>query len=217
MINKIIKRDNREVDFDRSKILKVVKRTFIYNGIEDEILFEKITNDVLDRLEKENVEVTTVEHVQDVVKRMIAKNGYSEVSKSFSKYRRQRDKARKKREKLYKKIKNITKVTDRENANVGNSPSSKLLQIAEEASREYAELELIDDETLEAMKYNKIYPHDFTWFAVGTSTCLFIPFGKLLNEGFNPGHGFIRRPKRIRTASQLLCIIFQGNQNEQCI
>jgi len=215
MIKRIVKRDNREVDFDQSKIYKVVQKAFINNGIEDEILFGKVVSDVLGKLEKEQIEVTTVEHIQNLVKKMIDKNGYKEVGKSFTKYRRHRDKERKSREQLYKKIKNITKLTDRENANVGNSPSSKLLQIAEEASRDFAELTLVEDEILEAMRDNKIYPHDFSWLAVGTTTCLFIPFGKLLKEGFNPGHGYIRTPKRIRTAGQLLCIIFQGNQNEQ--
>ena len=215
MISKIIKRDNREVDFDQSKIYKVVQKAFIHNGIEDELLFSKIVSDVLSKLEKEQKDVTTVEHVQDLVKKMIDKNGHKDIGKSFAKYRRYRDKERKSREKLYLKIKTITKLTDRENANVGNSPSSKLLQIAEEASRDFAELTLVEDEILEAMKDNKIYPHDFSWLSVGTTTCLFIPFRKLLKNGFNPGHGYIRTPKRIRTAGQLLCIIFQGNQNEQ--
>lgn len=118
--------------------------------------------------------------------------------------------------KLNKQIKKITKVTDRENANVGNSPSAKLLQIAEVASREYALEELPESKrVLESMLNNKIYPHDYSWLAVGTATCEFIPFDKLLKNGFNTGHGFIRPPKRIRTASNLYCIIFQANQNSQ--
>lgn len=118
--------------------------------------------------------------------------------------------------KLHIQIKNITEITDRENANVGNSPSAKLLQIAESANREYA-LECLPESkrVVESMLNNKIYPHDYSWMPVGTTTCLFIPFGKLLKNGFNTGHGFIRPPKRISKASNLYCIIFQSNQNSQ--
>lgn len=215
MIKTIIKRDNREMEFDPNKIFNVINKTFYHNQIDDKEIVDKVTKDVITKLEKESKEVVTVEHVQDVVKQMIRKNDFKEVAHSFDVYRRRRDKERKMREKLYKKIKNITTLTDRENANVGNSPSAKLLQIAEEASRDYGELYLIDDETIEAMKDNKMYPHDFSWLSVGTLTCCFIPLRKLLGNGFNPGHGYIRTPKRIRTAGQLSCIILQGNQNEQ--
>lgn len=215
MINTIIKRDNTEVDFDKDRIYRVIQKAFIQNGIDDKRVFNKITADVVNNLNTKYDEKIDVETTQNMVRRMIDKNGYQEIGKSFSKYRRYREKARKSREKLYLKIKNITMVTDRENANVGNGPSSKLLQIAEASSREYAEIALVEENVLDAMIDHKIYPHDFAWASVGTTTCLFIPFRKLLMSGFNTGHGWIRRPKRIRTATQLMCIIFQSNQNEQ--
>lgn len=215
MIKKIIKRDNTEADFDKERIYRVIQKAFIQNGIDDKKIFRKITNDVVDHLNSKYTDKVDVETVQNVVRKMIDKTGYVEIGKAFSKYRRHREKARKSREKLYLKIKNITMITDRENANVGNGPSSKLLQIAEASSREYAELALVDDDVLDAMIDHKIYPHDFAWASVGTTTCLFIPFRKLLINGFNTGHGWTRRPKRIKTATQLMCIIFQSNQNEQ--
>lgn len=118
--------------------------------------------------------------------------------------------------KLFNDVKKITKVTDRENANVGNSPSAKLLQIAEATSKEYAMDILIKDKNiLREMVDLKIYPHDFSWASVGTTTCCFIPFGKLLSQGINTGHGFIRPAKRIRTGANLMCIYLQANQNSQ--
>ncbi len=215
MIKTVIKRDGSEVSFNLEKITKAVQKAFVSQEVESEEVYATISNDVLNRLEVEGKEVVELEHIQDLVRRMIDKNGYSEVGKAFSKYRRHKDKQRKSRENIYKSIKNICKLTDRENANVGNGPSSKLLQIAEVASRDFAELTLVDDNILEAMKDNKIYPHDFSWLSVGTTTCNFIPFRKLLSKGFNPGHGYIRVPKRIRTAGQLFCIIFQSSQNDQ--
>src|SRR5690606_3436684 len=104
--------------------------------------------------------------------------------------------------------------THRENANVGHGPSSKLLQIAEQVNRSFSE-NLVSPDILQAMRANILYPHDFSWYSVGTTTCTFIPLRKLLRQGFHTGHGFIRPPKRIRTAAQLACIIFQSHQNDQ--
>lgn len=56
--------------------------------------------------------------------------------------------------------------------------------------------------------------HYFTADGVILHNCLFIPLGKLLKEGFNTGHGSIRPPQNIQSASSLACIILQSNQNE---
>lgn len=117
--------------------------------------------------------------------------------------------------KLYNTLKQITKTTDRENANVGNSPSAKLLQIAEATSREYATKLIYNKNILNEMLNLRIYPHDFSWSAVGTTTCCFIPFDNLLSEGMNVGHGFIRPAKRIKAGANLMCVYFQANQNSQ--
>lgn len=115
---------------------------------------------------------------------------------------------------LYNQIKQISMKTDRENANVGNSPSAKMLQIAEAASVAYANQHLLTPEAAQAHQ-KTIYIHDWSWGTTGTLTCCFIPFGKLLKEGFETEKGFIRSPKRIGTAADLVAIIFQSNQNNQ--
>ena len=111
-------------------------------------------------------------------------------------------------------IKIINK-TGRDNANVGNSPSAKHLQISEDVGKDFAKELLLSNEAVSALEDNKIYPHDLSWYPEGTLTCCFIPLDKLLKEGFNTGHGFIRSPKSIGTAATLACIMLQSNQNTQ--
>lgn len=211
----VIKRDGQKVRFNDEKIKNAIRKAFTNNGIDDEEIFDKITQDVVKVLEQEGKAVQEVEHIQDVVEKAVADNGYFDIAKAFILYRDKRTAERKKKERLFQKISSITKVTDRENANVGNSPSSKLLQISEASDREYAELYLTQEKVLEAMRENLIYPHDYSWMGVGTTTCTFIPLHKLLQNGFNTGHGYIRQPQRIKSAAALACIIFQANQNDQ--
>lgn len=214
MIKTIIKRDGRKVKFDESKIFNVVKKAFNSVGIDNIELFHSITKKVIESLKSNDKDTFTVEEVQDIVEKTIVLEGYFNVSKNYILYRHNRNISRKKKETVYKSIKEITKLTDRENANVGNGPSSKLLQIAEVASKDFASSFLVNDDILKAMLDNEIYPHDFSWMSVGTMTCDFIPAGKLLKDGFYNEHGFTRSPSRIRTASNLMCIILQSNQND---
>lgn len=172
IIQFVIKRDGQKVKFTDDKIKNAIRKAFVANGIDDNEIFNQITMDVVKALEQEGKTVQEVEHIQDVVEKAIADNGYFDVAKAFILYRDERTAERKKNERLFQKISAIIKVTDRENANVGNSPSSKLLQISEASDREYAELYLTRKDVLAAIRENLIYPHDFSWMGVGTTTCV---------------------------------------------
>jgi len=209
------KRDGRIVDFDSAKIANAMIKAFRsikkpYTKEEIEVLTQK----VVDRIAAEGKEVVNVEHIQDIVEEVLGKDHF-DVSRSYILYRQKRSDAREKRQEIHRIVKSIIRETGRENANVGNSPSSKLLQIAEAEGRNFMEKELTSPRVRKAMEENIIHPHDYSWGPIGTSTCCFIPLAKLLEQGFNSGHGYIRSPKRLKTAAQLSCIILQSNQNDQ--
>lgn len=223
MIETIIKRDGRKVLFDEDKILNATSKAFMSIYKNDTVYPKEevnsnaalVTKEVVRRLTSEGKYTIGVEHIQDVVEKTISDLGFFDVSKQYILYREKRSVERKKKQGVYRHIADIIKTTDRENANVGSGPSSKLLQISETADRDFAESFLTDEDVKQAMDENYIYPHDYSWYSVGTTTCTFIKLSRLLHDGFNTGHGFIRPPKRIKTAAQLACIIFQANQNDQ--
>ena len=51
-------------------------------------------------------------------------------------------------------------------------------------------------------------------FSLITMNCLYVDLAKVLKDGFNTGHGFIREPKSIRAAASLACVIIQSSQND---
>jgi ribonucleoside-triphosphate reductase len=110
-------------------------------------------------------------------------------------------------------VEEIVKETHRENANVGNSPASKMFQIAETASKKYYLTRLIPEDFAQAHVRGDIHIHDLGYYGK-TINCLQIPLGKLLAEGFSNGHGYIRPPKRPASAAALACIILQSSQND---
>ena len=78
-----------------------------------------------------------VEHVQDIVEKVLIKKGHAKTAKSYILYRAKRTDIRNARSELMDTVAEILKETDRDNANISNSPSAKMLQIASAASREY--------------------------------------------------------------------------------
>ncbi|MEN9406050.1 MAG: anaerobic ribonucleoside-triphosphate reductase [Bacillota bacterium] len=115
--------------------------------------------------------------------------------------------------KLLDTIEELLIETDRENANISNSPSAKMLQIASAASRAYYLERLIPKHLSTAHQHGDYHIHDLDFYGK-TLTCVQIPLGKLLTAGFNNGHGFIRSPKRPASAAALAAIILQSSQND---
>lgn len=106
--------------------------------------------------------------------------------------------------------------TLRENANLnGDSFSGKMSKFGSEYAKWYARLHILPREVEAAIRGNTVYVHDLDHYAVGTTNCIFIPFDKLLAEGFSTGNGDLRTPRTIMTAMALVAIIFQCQQNAQ--
>lgn len=104
----------------------------------------------------------------------------------------------------------------RENANLnGESFSGKMSKFGSEYAKWYASHFIMPGQLVQAIQDNVVYVHDLDQYAIGTTNCIFIPFDKLLREGFNTGNGSVRPPNSIMTAMALVAIIFQSQQNSQ--
>ena len=104
----------------------------------------------------------------------------------------------------------------RENANLnGESFSGKMSKMGSEYAKWYAEHFIMPKPLVQGIKDNIVYVHDLDQYAIGTTNCIFIPFDKILRQGFNTGNGSVRTPNSIMTAMALVAIIFQSQQNSQ--
>lgn len=104
----------------------------------------------------------------------------------------------------------------RENANLnGESFSGKMSKLGSEYAKWYARLRVLPPELTDAIDHGYVYVHDLDQYALGTTNCIFIPFGRLLQDGFNTGNGSVRTPQTIMSAMALVAIIFQSQQNSQ--
>lgn len=214
MFTKIKKRDDRIVPFQEGKITDAIFAAAKSVGGEDRQTAMELTIEVMKLLKKQfNGTVFSVEDVQDAVEKVLIETGHAKTAKAYILYRAKRSRIREARSELMDAVAEILRETNRDNANVGNSPSAKVLQISEIASKNYYLKRVIPEDEARAHLDGDIYIHDLSWYGK-TLTCLQIPLDRLLREGFNNGHGCIRPPKGIKTAAALSAIILQSNQND---
>lgn len=225
VLRSITKRDGREVPFDSSRIAQAIFKALVAVGefkcvsgepkeAKARRLADKLSNNVVLRLVQAFPQgVLGVEDIQDTVEKTLMSAGYLETAKSYILYRQDRTKKRDAKAAILDEFGQLLESTTTDNANVENSPSGKLLEIAQAAARQYYLARVIPERYSAAHKSGDFYIHDLAFYGI-TINCVQIPLGKLLANGFNNGGGKIRPPKRPASAGALAAIIMQSNQND---
>ncbi len=210
----IIKRDNRIVEFNPHKIRDAIVAATIYNQFnlsQDQI--DEIYKNVIKKIEEIQLESVAVEQIQDLVVETIHECGHHKLADLYQKYREQRTRIRENKSDLMKKIIAIGIETDRDNANVGNNFSAKLLRIASEANKWHVLNSVLPEKLAKLHENGDVYIHDLDSYNL-TLNCLHLPTSKLLKYGFNTGYGAINSPHSIGVAAELICIMLQASQND---
>jgi ribonucleoside-triphosphate reductase (formate) len=214
MFTKVKKRDGRVVDFSKEKITGAIYKAARSVGGEDYETAENLTERVISYVYKNNKsETPEVEFLQDAVEKVLIETGHARTAKAYILYRSKRTRMRDAKSELMDVVKDILVETSRDNANVGNSPSAKMLQIASAASKYYYLNNIIPEEMSKAHIVGDVHIHDLDYYGK-TLNCLQIDLTEMLQKGFNTGYGFIRPPKRIASAAAQAAIILQSNQND---
>ena len=217
MTKTITKRDGREVTFDRSKIASAVSKALAATPKgDDKELAESIAKDV-ERDVMNSTHQWGVEDIQDKVEYYLMASLRKEAAKAYIAYRTKRTLARKASTlKVYQSIveAQANEVT-RENANMNaDTPAGMMMKFASEATKPFVDECLLSDDVREAVANNYIHIHDKDYYPTKSLTCLQHPLDKILEHGFQAGHGESRAAKRIETAAILACISMETVQNE---
>lgn len=215
---RVIKRDGREVAFNKEKIRDVVIAAF--NDVDGEVTSEAKRKATLiaNYVESLGDNVLTVEHIQDIVEKKLMSSNRNDVAKSFILYRNNRSKLRDQRNSFFKTIGEKIRADNvqNQNANVDeHSFGGRMGEANSELMRKYALDNLISPMARENHEGNMIYIHDLDHYACGDHNCLSIPFDKLLANGFNTRQTDVRPANSVNTAFQLVAVIFQLQSLQQ--
>ena len=224
MIYKVIKRDGTEVPFEASKIEDAICKAAVACGLNDEVsrsVAGDVTCKVEDQLELVRADRADIESIQDLVESSLIESGYGAVAKAYILYRQKRTDVRESRSHMMKTMFDLTfrdaveSDNQRENANIdADSSMGTMLKYGSEIAKEYYLKEIINPKFARAHREGRIHIHDLDFFAL-TTTCTQIDLGKLFENGFHTGHGYIRTPNSIGSYASLACIVIQANQSDQ--
>ncbi len=184
----VIKRNDKLVDYDITKIAEAIKKAFIAQGKEfnDSIidfLALKVTADFESKIKDGKI---AVEDIQDSVESVLIRGGYDDVAKAYILYRRQREKLRNMKSTIldYKElVDSYVKVQDwrvKENSTVTYSVGGLILSNSGAITANYWLSEIYDDEIANAHRNADLHIHDMSML---TGYCAGWSLRQLIQDG----------------------------------
>ncbi len=185
---KVIKRDNKIVEFDLSKISAAIKQAFEatkkdYHDSVIDLIALKVTADFAPKVVDDKI---AVEDIQDSVEDVLIQTGYGDVAKAYILYRRQREKLRRVKSTIldYKEIvDNYVNINDwrvKENSTVTYSVGGLILSNSGAITANYWLSEVYDDEIANAHRRADIHIHDLSML---TGYCAGWSLKQLIQQG----------------------------------
>ena len=221
-ITNIKKRDGRLAGFDINKISDAIGKAFTATYRPDSgELSKDLAAEVLSLLEIEGDDAPEVEHIQDIVEKVLMDNGYVTTAKAYILYRSERNRRRQMKTRLMQTYEELTfadaRDSDikRENANIdGDTAMGVMLKYGSEGAKQFYGMFVLNPDHSKAHNDGDIHIHDLEFLTL-TTTCCQIDIKKLFKGGFSTGHGHLREPNDIASYAALGCIAIQSNQNDQ--
>lgn len=216
---KVIKRDGRVVEFDKSKITNAVLKA--YQEVDGEIKEQSVLDaeNIAEHIYKRLRDESSVEEIQDMVEKELMKSSRKDVAKAYVIYRNDRTRIRERNSKLVKVV------MDRVNSSVDNHSNANVDEKSfsgreKEASADVGKTIALDfgglsEEVAQAHKEMLIYQHDLEKAIYGIHNCLNLNFKEIFTYGFTTRNGDVRPPKSYSTACQLYAVAFQCQSQVQ--
>ena len=213
----VIKRDGKEMSFDKNKIRLAVLKSFIDVDGEETPYAKEKAREIANYVESLNKDFN-VEEIQDIVVNKLMASSRKDVATHYVEYRYLHKMARDRYNHLIKAIaeKLTASNVQNQNANVDeHSFGGRMGEANDIVMKQYALDYCMSEMAKNNHLNNEIYIHDLNSYAVGMHNCLSIPFDDLLANGFNTRQTDVRGAQSINTAFQLVAVIFQIQSLQQ--
>lgn len=210
----VLKRDGREVEFSKEKIVNAILKAM--NDAEEinKDVANRIANDI-SKLENDKI---TVEEIQDLVEEKLMSSRLKKTARCYIRYRYDRERVRQNKSILIKEVAEKLEAVNVQNQNANVDEKSfggRMGEANRVVTKDYALNNCMSEMAKNNHLNNEIYIHDLDSYAVGMHNCLSVPFDKLLANGFNTRQTDVRPANSINTAFQLVAVIFQIQSLQQ--
>lgn len=209
MINTVVKRDGRIVEFDKSKIADAVLKAMNDANNINKDLANRIANDI----SKLNTNEISVEELQDLVEEKLMSSKMKDVARSYVRYRYDREKNRELSKDLNKRYNEFISLVQGSNEEANKENSNKDTRIiptmrdyiAGFTCREMAEKFILPKDIVEAHKQGIIHVHDTDYSpSMPMNNCCLINLEDMLQNGTVISGTMIEKPHSFRTACTIV-------------
>lgn len=215
---RVIKRNGREVGYDRNKILVAIQKA--NDEVEEK---ERITDDkiesIIASIENRNKDTMQVEEIQDIIEQKLMAEKKFILAKTYIIYRYTRELVRKANttdESIMSLIKNSNKDIMEENSNKNASIASTQRDlIAGEVSRDLTRRLLLPDKISKAHDSGILHFHDSDYFVQSIFNCCLVNIGDMLDNGTVMNGKLIESPKSFQVACTIVTQIIAAVASSQ--
>ena len=215
---KVIKRDGRVVDFDRSKIQIAIEKANKEVRPKERATKEEIKWIIkyVEELDKKRI---LVEDIQDIIEKKLMEIDKYDLSKHYIVYRYTRALVRKSNttdESILKLIRNENKELAEENSNKNTMlASTQRDYIAGEVSRDLTNRLLLPEDISKAHQEGVLHFHDADYFIQPIFNCCLINIGDMLDNGTVMNGKMIESPKSFQVACTVVTQIISTVASNQ--
>lgn len=214
----IIKRDGREVNYDRSKIIVAISKANAEVPPEEKVSQEVIEN-IVNYIETRHRKRMLVEDIQDIIEQKLMAEGKYDLAKTYIIYRYQRELVRKANttdDSILSLIKNSNKDVMEENSNKNAVVASTQRDlIAGEVSKDLTRRILLPEKISKAHEEGILHFHDADYFVQPIFNCCLINIQDMLDNGTVMNGKLIESPKSFQVACTVMTQIISAVASSQ--
>ncbi len=215
---KVIKRDGREVTYDRNKILVAIQKANDEVDPIDKLSEDKIEA-IIASIENRGYETMHVEDIQDIIEQKLMAERKFNLAKTYIIYRYSRELVRKANttdDSIMSLIKNSNKDVMEENSNKNATVASTQRDlIAGEVSKDLTKRLLLPEKISKAHEDGVLHFHDADYFLQSIFNCCLINIGDMLDNGTVMNGKLIETPKSFQVACNVTTQIISSVASSQ--
>ena len=220
-MQRVIKRDGREVDFDKAKIIKAISQANQEIIKSKQIGPRKINQlaNIVEEKCKEYKRAIKVEDINDLIEDELISRNYNDLVRSFIKYRYNKELVRKSNttdDSILSLINLSNEELKQENSNKNPTINSTQRDyMAGEVSKDLSRRLLLPKDIVKAHDDGVIHFHDMDYFAMKLYNCCLVGLDDMLQNGTVISGTLIEKPHSFSTACNVATqIVAQVSSNQ---
>lgn len=215
---KVIKRNGREVNYDRNKIILAIQKANAEVSAKEKITDQKIES-IVASIENRQNNTMYVEEIQDIIEQMLMVEKKFALAKTYIIYRYTRELVRKANttdESILSLIRNENKELNEENSNKNTTlASTQRDYIAGVVSKDLTNRILLPEKIAKAHEEGVLHFHDADYFLQSIFNCCLVNIGDMLQNGTVMNGKLIESPKSFQVACTIVTQIIAAVASSQ--